>query len=117
MTELQALQNFANDLELFVHEKFEQDKRKTTKRYFLTLNGTSVSPVLDYENMNAFLLGWLNCTKHVVNTPKNADVLPPAIEYGENIRAASAKFGISINNCRLFFGNYTIEQWNKILTP
>ena len=64
MTEIQALQNVANDLELFVHEKFEQDKRKTTKKYFLTLNGTSVSPVLDYENMNAFLMGWLNAKKY-----------------------------------------------------
>lgn len=117
MTELQALQNAANDLGLFVHEKFTQDKRKSIKMYFVTQNGTSVSPVFDYEDMNAFLLGWRNGAKHVVNTPKNADVLPPAIEYGENIRAASAKFGISIDNCRLFFGNYTIEQWNKILTP
>lgn len=115
MTEIQALQNFANDLELFVHEKFEQDKRKTTKKYFLTLNGTSVSPVLDYENMNAFLMGWLNCTKHGANAPKNADVLPPAIEYGENIRAASAKFGLSIDKCREQFGTYTISQWKGLL--
>lgn len=64
MTEIEALKNAANDLELFVHEKFTQDKRKTVKTYFLTQNGTTVSPVLDYENMNCFLLGWRNCVKY-----------------------------------------------------
>jgi len=57
-TEIQSLQNAANDLELFVHEQYNTDKRKTVKKYFLTKNGTSVSPVLDYEQMNCFLLGW-----------------------------------------------------------
>lgn len=63
-TEIQSLQNAANDLELFVHEKFNQDKRQTIKKYFLTQNGTTVSPVLDYEQMNCFLLGWRNCIKN-----------------------------------------------------
>ena len=60
-------------------------------------------------------MGWLNCTKHGANAPKNEDVLPPAVEYGENIRAASAKLGLSIDKCRELFGNYTIKQWKGIL--
>ena len=64
MTEHEALQNAANDLELFVHEKHTQDKRKTVKMFFLTQNGTTVSPTLDYENMNHFILGWRNSIKY-----------------------------------------------------
>lgn len=60
-TEIQSLQNAANDLELFVHHKFNEDKRKTVNKYFLTKNGKCVSPVLPYTEMNCFLLGWRNC--------------------------------------------------------
>ena len=58
-TKIQALQNAADHVGLIIHENFTQDKRKTTKRYFATLNGTCVSPVLEYENLNHFLLGWI----------------------------------------------------------
>jgi len=57
MTEITALQNAANDLCLVIVEKHEQDKRKM-KRYFATKSVQCVSPVLDYEQMNHFLLGW-----------------------------------------------------------
>lgn len=67
MTEHEALQNAANACELFVHQKHTQDKRNTIKKFFLTQNGITVSPVLDYENMNHFILGWLNCIKHSNN--------------------------------------------------
>jgi len=42
---------------LQLHEKHQEDKRKTVKTYFLTFYGTSISPCLDYENMNHFILG------------------------------------------------------------
>jgi len=61
--ELQSLQNSANTLGLIIHEKFTQDKRKTTKMYFATKNGYLVSPNLDYSNLNNFLLGWHHCLK------------------------------------------------------
>lgn len=64
MTEHEALQNAANSLELFVHEKHNEDKRKTVKKFFLTQSGTTVSPTLDYENMNHFILGWSNSIKY-----------------------------------------------------
>lgn len=60
MTEISALENAVRSVGingLAVHEKYQEDKRKTAKMYFLTYNGTSISPVLDYENMNHFILG------------------------------------------------------------
>jgi len=61
--ELEALQNAANDLGIEIYSKNQEDKRKTVKLYFAHSNGSTVSPVLDYENMNHFLLGWRNCLK------------------------------------------------------
>lgn len=65
MTEHEALQNAANGIGLTVHEKHTQDKRKTVGRHFLTdQNGTTISPILDYEQMNHFILGWSKALKH-----------------------------------------------------
>ena len=60
MTELEALQNHVESLKiegLSIKERQEQDKRKTLKKYIVSINSQSVSPILDYENMNVFLLG------------------------------------------------------------
>lgn len=57
-TEIQSLQNAADDLGLIIYEKLTQDKRKTIKNYFAQKGSQTVSPVLDYENLNHFLLGW-----------------------------------------------------------
>lgn len=62
--ELQALQNAADDLNLKVHEKhFYEDRRKTIKMYFAQRGTETVSPVLDYEQLNHFLLGWRRAVK------------------------------------------------------
>lgn len=66
-TEIQSLQNSANNLGIVIHEKQYEDKRQKIKMYFATINGTTTSPVLDYENMNHFLLGWGKCLKHLNN--------------------------------------------------
>ena len=61
MTELQALENAVKSVGLNglqVHEYMQTDKRKTTKLYFLTHLGSAISPRLDYENMNHFILGF-----------------------------------------------------------
>lgn len=61
INEIQALQNFADTLNLKVNIKHSNDKRKTVNKYFATLDGTSVSPVLDYGQLNHFFLGWSKC--------------------------------------------------------
>lgn len=63
ITEIQALQNAANLIGLTIYEKFNQDKRKTVKLYFAQLEKKTISPVLDYDNMNNFLLGFIKCVK------------------------------------------------------
>jgi hypothetical protein len=61
--EIEALQNFATNLGLSVYVRYSEDERKK-HTYFLTLNGISISPCLDYSNLNHFMLGWNNCLKH-----------------------------------------------------
>ncbi len=62
MTELEALQNAANDLDLMIYEKIPDGRRKVAaKKYFTTRKGLLSSPVLDYDQMNHFLLGWRKC--------------------------------------------------------
>lgn len=65
ITEIQALQNAANDFSLTIHLRTVFDKRKTTKKYFANRGNETVSPNLDYENMNHFLLGWRNCVMSI----------------------------------------------------
>ena len=62
-TELQSLQNAANIVGLVIHEKFQEDKRRTVKKYFAQKGIETVSPVLDYEQLNYFLFGWIACNK------------------------------------------------------
>lgn len=58
MNELESLQNAATNVGLKVHEKLTHDKRRKAKCFYLTLNGSSISPVLDYSNLNHFILGF-----------------------------------------------------------
>lgn len=69
--ELQALQNMVNSANvegMRILEHYEQDKRKTGKKYYLTIKGTTASPTLDYNTMNHFILGYIKISKH--NTTK-----------------------------------------------
>jgi hypothetical protein len=63
--QLQALQNAADGLNLTIHIKQYEDKRKKTIKYFADQSNTknSVSPVLDFTGMQLFLLGWHNALK------------------------------------------------------
>jgi hypothetical protein len=67
MNEIEALQNAANATNLegiVVHEYLIQDKRKSIKRYFVNLtNHGTISPNLDYEQMNHYLLGMIRMNK------------------------------------------------------
>ena len=57
-TELKALQNAANDLNLTIREFYQQDKRKTINKFYACSGNVSISPVLDYDQLNHFLLGY-----------------------------------------------------------
>lgn len=65
-TELTALQNMADasELSIVIHEKISNDKRVKVKKYFAHIEGKgTISPVLDYTNLNYFLLGMYNAKK------------------------------------------------------
>ena len=56
----QALENALNWFgltEITVYPKLSQDKRLKTPKFFLNYGFQTISPVLDYENMNCFILG------------------------------------------------------------
>ena len=58
--ELISLQTAADGLQIgmVISEKWNQDKRKTTKLYFASVPGHgTISPTLDYSNLNNFLHG------------------------------------------------------------
>jgi len=63
MTEIQALQNFGDNLNIEIREMMAEDKRKTIKKYIAVLKNASISPQLDYEQMNHFLLGYSRALK------------------------------------------------------
>ena len=60
-----ALQNAANStgLNITVFEKFQEDKRRKVKKYFLAINGASFSPVLNYTELNYFIFGMIQAIK------------------------------------------------------
>lgn len=63
INEIKSLQNFGDSLNLKIHQKFTQDKRKTVNKYFASRNGVSVSPELEYTQLNCFMIGWKNSIK------------------------------------------------------
>ena len=42
---------------VILHEKQYSDKRKKVSKFFLQQGAETISPVLDYENMNSFIMG------------------------------------------------------------
>ena len=56
--EVEALQNFATKLELKVNVWQQQDKRKKPIYYLTNSEQTTISPKLDYNTLNHFMLGY-----------------------------------------------------------
>ena len=59
-TQLEALNNALVSMNLKgleVRQYIQHDNRKKIGKFFLILNGTSISPTLNYDNMNHFILG------------------------------------------------------------
>lgn len=64
--QIRSLENALKSIHLYgleLHAKNEHDKRKTVPKFFLTIHGNSISPVLDYDRMNHFLLGFMKASK------------------------------------------------------
>ena len=59
-TQLEALNNaldYFGFKNINLHEKQYSDKRKKVSKFFLQQGAETISPVLDYENMNYFIMG------------------------------------------------------------
>ena len=63
--EVEALQNFADKFSLVVKEKIFEDHRKKSK-YMLIKNKTCISPILNYNELNNFLLGMNSCKNYQI---------------------------------------------------
>ena len=60
ITQLEALNNALQYFGLknvILHEKQYSDKRKKVSKFFLQQGAKTISPVLDYNEMNYFILG------------------------------------------------------------
>ena len=58
--QMEALQNALNSFgltNLTIYPKLSQDKRLKTPKFFLNNGFKTISPVLDYKNMNCFIMG------------------------------------------------------------
>ena len=59
-TQLEALNNALNYFgfkNINLHEKQYSDKRKKVSKFFLQQGAKTISPVLNYNEMNCFILG------------------------------------------------------------
>ena len=59
-TQLEALNNAVSYFgfkNIILHEKQYSDKRKKVSKFFLQQGAETISPVLDYNEMNHFILG------------------------------------------------------------
>ena len=69
-TKLEALNNGLNSFGLkniILHEKQYSDKRKKVSKFFLQDGAKTISPVLDYNEMNHFILGMGIMQKLTIN--------------------------------------------------
>lgn len=46
----------------------------------------------------------------------NLNLLPPCMQYADNLLAAVRKFKITMDQARNLYGQYTIKEWNELLT-
>ena len=69
-TQLEALNNAVVSMNLEgleVLQYIQHDNRKKIGKFFLRLNGTSISPILNYNEMNHFILGMGTMQKLTIN--------------------------------------------------
>ena len=115
MTQLEALHNAVRStavMGLKVYEKYSEDKRKTVKKYFLELGNETISPTLNYDNMNHFIWGYSKGIKS--NMKQSQDVLPPIELYSHYLGMAHRHFNIPIDQARNKYGQFTINEWHNL---
>ena len=69
-TQLEALNNalqYFGFKNVILHEKQYSDKRKKVNKFFLQQGAEIISPVLDYNEMNHFILGMSTMQKITTN--------------------------------------------------
>jgi ribosomal protein L20 len=84
-------------------------------------NFLSVSRFAEYYNIsekqaNSIIESGRKYAKEDGYYADGGDVLPPSKTYGENIYKAMQKFNISDSEARKKYGQYTISQWNELLS-
>ena len=70
ITQLEALNNavsYYGFKNVILHEKQYSDKRKKVSKFFLQQGAETISPVLDYNEMNHFILGMGTMQKLTIN--------------------------------------------------
>ena len=70
ITQLEALNNAVVSMNLEglkVRQYIQHDNRKKIGKFFLILNGTSISPTLNYDKMNHFILGMGTMQRLTIN--------------------------------------------------
>ena len=70
ITQLEALNNalqYFGLKNINIHEKQYSDKRKKVSKFFLQNGAETISPVLDYNEMNHFILGMGTMQKLIFN--------------------------------------------------
>ena len=70
ITQLEALNNavsYYGFKNIILHEKQYSDKRKKVSKFFLQQGAETISPVLDYNEMNHFILGMGTMQKLTIN--------------------------------------------------
>ena len=69
ITQLEALNNglsYFGFKNIILHEKQYSDKRKKVSKFFLQQGVKTISPVLNYNEMNCFILG-MGAVKELTN--------------------------------------------------
>ena len=69
-TQLEALNNsliYFGLKNIILHEKQYSDKRKKVRKFFLQDRAKTISPALDYNEMNHFILGMGAMQKLTIN--------------------------------------------------
>lgn len=65
--QLESLQNAADSIGATIHEKLFEDKRKKVPMFFANIGNETISPVLNYNDMNNFLHGWIRAKIYTGN--------------------------------------------------